>query len=46
MTMKAPIPQEYEVFVRQFLKFTSIYKISIFEKYYRKPVSTYFDTET
>ena len=45
MTMKAPVPQEYEVSVRLFLKFTIIFQKDIFEKYYRKPISTYFDSE-
>ena len=46
MTMKAPVPQEYKVSVRLFLKFTIVFKKDIFEKYYRKPISTYFDSET
>ena len=46
MTVKAPVPMEYKVFVRQFLKFTFIYKKNILEKYYQKPVSAYFDSET
>ena len=45
MTMKAPVPQEYKVSVRLFLKFTIIFQKDIFEKYYRKPISTYFDSE-
>ena len=44
MTMKAPVPQEYKVSVRLFLKFTIIFQKDIFEKY-RKPISTYFDSE-
>ena len=42
---KAPVPQEYKVSVRLFLKFTIIFQKDIFEKYYRKPISTYFDSE-
>ena len=44
--MKAPVPSEYKVSVRQFLKFTFIYKKNIFEKYYQKPLPTYFDSKT
>ena len=31
MTTKAPVPQEYKVSVKQFLKFSFIYKKNIFE---------------
>ena len=44
--MKAPVPSEYKVSVRQLLKFTFIYKKNIFEKYYQKPLPTYFDSKT
>ena len=46
MAMKAAFPQERKVSVRQFLKFTFIYKRNIFEKYHQKPVSTYSDSKT
>ena len=46
MTMKAPVPWEDEVFLRQFLNLTFIYKKFIIEKYYQKPISTYLDSGT
>ena len=45
-TMKASVPWEYKVSVRQLLKFTFIYKKNIFEKYYQKPLPTYFNSKT
>ena len=45
MAMKAAVPQERKVSVRQFLKFIFIYKRNIFEKF-QKPIFTYFDSET
>ena len=46
MSMKPSVPEKYKISVRQFLKITFIYKKNIFEKYYQRPKTAYFDSET